>query len=186
MATQPLPKMGFAEYLDREATSEIKSEYHAGEVFVMEGATFEHAALCARITSLLNTKFQGRCRVVDSSLNLYIPAYDRSVYPDVQAICGEVRFKGETRRVIVNPTTIFEVLSPSTRDYDKGDKADCYRSVPSLADYVLVDSERREVQHQIRQQDRWMLLRYIEPGESIILTEIGAQMTLAELYDGIL
>ena len=39
----PGDRMSYAEYVAREATSDVKHEFVCGEVFAMAGGTIEHA-----------------------------------------------------------------------------------------------------------------------------------------------
>jgi Uma2 family endonuclease len=39
--------------------------------------------------------------------------------------------------VVTNPIVIVEITSPSTEEYDRGDKLDHYKRIPSLREVVV-------------------------------------------------
>jgi len=110
---------------------------------------------------------------------------NESMYPDGMALCGEPEFYKNRKDVIVNPTLVVEVLSPSTKYYDASFKMRAYRTIPSLQHCLLIDSESVYVQLFSRSGKNWMLTestertRYLEIGDLLTLT-------LEEVYSGIL
>jgi Uma2 family endonuclease len=97
----------------------------------MSGGTEPRARLAARIIGLLGLHLQ-HCRIYDSNLKLYVEQFAKGVYPDAMAVCGEPKFWEGQRDVAVNPSLVMEVLSPSTENYDHGDKSSYYRSIPTI------------------------------------------------------
>jgi Uma2 family endonuclease len=71
--------------------------------------------------------------------------------PDITVVCGEPQFHDEHRDVILNPTVIIEVLSPTTGSSDRGEKFARYRQTKSLTDYILIAQDRVSVEHYLRQ-----------------------------------
>ncbi|MBK1618057.1 hypothetical protein CKO42_06270 [Lamprobacter modestohalophilus] len=158
MSAEPQPHLSFDDWLAIERTStDQRCEYVAGEVFAMAGGSEEH--------------------------NL-IAATEVGAYPDVMVICGERDFHDGRRDVVTNPTLIVEVLSDSTEAYDRGDKFRYYRSLPSLQAYLLLSQDRIQAELFLRQSDgTWSLSTYQESSESIPLSVIEAELSLAEVYD---
>lgn len=183
MATSPSPvKVSFDEYLERERAAKFKSEYRAGEVFAMAGGSPVHAELAGNMVVLLK-KIHG-CRVFSSDLKVYAESLNEGMYPDVSVACEELRYQDGRKDVILNPTLVVEVLSPSTRDYDLGLKASFYRSMPSVKGVFLIDSERVYVQTQRRNGDAWMLNEFAE-WEQVVWVAGEYQFTVGDIYAGI-
>ena len=185
MATQTLAgKLTFDEYLELERAATTKSEYRGGEIFAMSGGTPVHARLGGRMIVLLDHAVGHACQIFSSDLRVYAAAVNEAMYPDVSVACEELKFRDGRRDVILNPSLVVEILSSSTRDYDLSMKASFYRSIPSLTDILFVDSERRYVQRQSRQDGRWTIEEFTaneqavwRPGEHAI--------TVHDIYDGI-
>ena len=186
MALQPKPHLSFDEWLEGERASlEGRSEYVAGEVFAMTGASVEHNAIVANIVSELRTQMKGRpCHVYANDLKVRIRTADAGKYPDLIALCGEHEFQDGRRDVVLNPSLIVEVLSDSTEAYDRGNKFAIYRQIPSLREYLLVSQHRVLVELYSRGDDgRWTLSDYFALTDSVPLASVGCTLALAEVYD---
>ena len=183
-----LPKLRFTpeEYLELECQAEYKSQYVAGEIFAMAGTQLVHNKVAMNIAAALHARFRGRsCEIYFSDIRLRVPAGDLYTYPDVMALCGEPSL--ETRGnppSLLNPQVIFEVLSPSTEAFDRGDKFARYRKLDSLTDYVLVSVERRRVEQHTRQASGvWTYEEYEHPSNVLQLASLDCEVPLAEIYD---
>ncbi|GAB6042058.1 Uma2 family endonuclease [Endothiovibrio diazotrophicus] len=179
-------KISRDDYLAMEEQSPIRHQFLAGEVFAMTGGTFNHAAIAGNILSALSRRAAGKpCRPMNSDMRVHTPS-GLDTYPDVSVFCGKPELTDD-QRTLLNPAVIFEVLSPSTRTYDRGDKFVHYRSITSLLDYVLVDSETLAVEHFRRSPDgrEWVLHEYREPTDTLPLPAIEAELPLAEIYQEI-
>jgi Uma2 family endonuclease len=104
-------------------------------------------------------------------------------YPDVVAVCGEMRFDDSQRDTLTNPSVIIEVLSPSTEAYDRGLKFVHYRRLESLTDYVLVAQDSALTEHYARQDAVWVLTEISDLDSRLHLTSIGSDLPLREIYD---
>jgi Uma2 family endonuclease len=174
----------YADYLALEASSNVKHEYLDGQIYAMAGGTPEHAALAATVVGLLFGAVRGgRCRVHDADLRVRVPASGLATYPDVTVICGKRELDGEDRNAVVNPTLIVEVLSRSTEDYDRGDKFDHYKLLPSLRQYVLVSWDKRAVEVWTRDAEGAWAAAVAHDGEIAELPCIEARLDVRELYD---
>ncbi|HEY7392350.1 MAG TPA: Uma2 family endonuclease, partial [Bryobacteraceae bacterium] len=123
MSTQPKTFLTPEEYLEIERRAEFKSEYFAGEMFAMSGGTGPHSRLAVRISSDLERQTRDRnCSVFNSDLRVQVSATGLYTYPDISALCGEPRYLDQVRDVLLNPSLIAEVLSPSTEAYNRGRK----------------------------------------------------------------
>ena len=186
MATHPTPnKISFDQYLELERKATVKSEYRGGEMFLMAGGTAAHACLSVRVTTLLESSLGRSCQIFNSDLKIYAAAVGEGMYPDASLLCGVPDFHPGQKDVLLNPTVVFEVLSPSTREYDLSLKASFYRTIPSLEQLVLIDSERIYVQRQARQAGGWILEERMSLDDVLEITE-KVSLSLRELYDQIL
>ena len=183
-----LPKRFFTpdEYLDLEVKAEYKSQYVGGEIFAMAGAQPWHTEVTGNLVTALNVRFRGRpCKTYFADQRVQDKVGDLYTCPDVAALCGEPRFD-KTRKPygLLNPQVIFEVLSPSTEGFDRGDKFTRYRKLETLTDYVLVASEQMGVEHFVRGIDgAWTFKAYDQPEERLVLASVDCDVMLAEIYD---
>lgn len=175
-----LPKMTPADYLDRERQAATKSEYVAGEIFAMAGASPAHNLIVGNVVRELGNALKTYpCRVYPSDLRVQVA--DAYFYPDVSVVCGEPIFTDHDN--LTNPTLIIEVLSPSTADFDMGGKFARYRQLESLASYVLVFQDRCQIIHYQRQDvAHWFMTEIAAPQTHIELKSISCSLDLAEIY----
>jgi len=183
MATAPQPHYTPEEYLALERTAGYKSEYINGEIYPMVGGTHQHTALVYNIGGQLHTQLQGRsCDAYIGEMRVRVSATGMYTYPDVVVVCGEEQMADEHNDTVLNPTVIFEVLSPSTALYDRGDKFAHYQSLESLTDYVLVAQDRVRVEHFARQGDAWLLTVANNLSDGLYLAAIDCTLPLAKAY----
>ncbi len=183
-----LPKRYFTpeEYLELELKAEYKSQYVAGEIYAMAGAQPWHVRVADNLTVMLNNRLRGRpCESFSADMRVRVEAADIYTYPDISALCGTPRFETNANpQSLLNPQVIFEVLSPSTEAFDRGDKFTRYRKLNSLRDYVLVASERMQVEHFVRQPNgAWTMTEYSQPEHAVPLSSLGCELPLAEIYE---
>lgn len=182
MAALPLQRLTAAEYLALERQAETKSEFWNGEIFAMAGASFEHGLLVSAASAALYPQLKG-CSIIPNDLRVRVPATDLYTYPDLVIVCEPPRFDEADVDTLVNPTFLVEVLSPSTEDYDRGRKPAHYRTIPSLAGYLLIAQDRVHVELVTRQSDgRWLLTEVEDPNTVLELPVGGAQLAVADLY----
>jgi Uma2 family endonuclease len=175
---------GLREYLSFEASSNVKHEYLSGQIYAMAGGTPEHAALAAAFLGLLFAQLRtGRCRPYDADLRVRVREADLLTYPDVTVICGPVERDREDPLSAVNPTVLVEVLSDSTERYDRGEKFEHYKKLPSLQQYVLVAHAERRVEVWTRGAGDAWTCQSAREGERAHLASVGASVDVRELYD---
>ena len=182
--------MTLAEYLAFEETSEERHEYHDGEVYAMSGGTFNHARVCTNLSAMLVPRLKGTgCQNLDSNMRVATAETRRFVYPDQSIVCGPPQFHEEdpNRTTIVNPRVIFEVLSPSTEGYDRGDKFNHYRRIESLEEVILIGREKPAAQGFWRQDDgTWSLAAWEGADVAVQVRCLGLELPLGELFAGVL
>lgn len=184
MATEPRPRFTPDEYLALERPSESKSEYLRGEIFAMTGASRRHNRIVLNIALTLDPQLRGKgCEVFANDMRVRVPDADLYTYPDVVVACGEPRFEDDELDTLLNPVLIVEVLSPSTRDYDRGTKFSYYRTLPSFSEYLVVSQDKVHVEHSVREADRWVLTETDDPAKTLELPSIGCTLALSDVYD---
>lgn len=173
------------QYLDRERNAEFKSEYYAGEMYAMAGATEAHILIVSNLIIECGTQFRRRpCKTYSTDMKVRIDASGLYAYPDVVLICGEPEFMDGRQDTLLNPQVIIEVLSPSTAAYDRGEKFLHYRLLPSLTDYLLVSQNAMRVEHYARQGDgTWLLTDAAGPDGEIVLASVACHLRLGDIYD---
>lgn len=175
----------YTAYLAAEDLSAEKHEYCHGVVVAMAGGTMLHAHLIANLHGRLFGQLVGkRCRVFNEALRIRIPATDLSTYPDLSVICGPLEHDDVDKDAATNPTVLFEVLSPSTAAYDRGEKFDHYTHLPSLKAYVLVDCNRENVVLYTRGEDETWVRRVHEAGDTVRISVIEVELPVGEIYAG--
>lgn len=160
MAVPHATRFTVKEYLALEAVAEIRHEFTGGQIVAMAGAELEHNQIAAHVLGELIAALGDRpCHVLGSDQRVHVEATGEYFYPDVMVTCLEPRLVDPRRRSLLNPQLIIEVLSETTERYDRGDKWLAYRTIPSLTDYVMISSTRREVEHHQRLPDGSWTLR---------------------------
>ena len=176
------------DYLRLECEAVEKHEYFYGEIRAMAGASYAHNRICMNIGSELNGQLRGKsCSVVGSDQRLQILSGSAYVYPDVTVVCGKPEFN-ESRKpeTLLNPTLLVEVLSESTADKDRSEKFMLYRQLPSLQQYLMLDSRTCHAELYTRQpNDYWLFMETRDPAAVLDLSSIACQVLLAEVYQGV-
>jgi len=176
-------KISEQEYLLQERKSFEKNEYYKGEVFAMAGATKEHNKIVASIISALGQHLKGKgCSFFPSDLRVHNPEDTLYTYPDVVVVCGKEEYLDDKSDTLLNPTVLFEVLSTSTEDYDRGTKFKLYRSIPSLQNYVLVSSTEFAAEVYTRSNDQWILSTAKDKDDHIHISAINYDLPLEDIY----
>lgn len=172
----------FREYVQLEDASNVKHEYLDGQIYAVAGGTPEHAMLIASVSAELARQVHGTpCRVSVTELRIRAPESRLGTYPDVPVICGPWARDPEDPRTILNPTIIVEVLSPTTEEYDRGEKFELYQTTATLQAYVLVAHDDRWIEVRTRGASGWAV-RVHHPGEHAELPAIGAALNVAAIY----
>jgi Uma2 family endonuclease len=174
----------WAEYLALESSSNVKHEFLDGQIYAMAGGTPEHAALAATVIGLLFSQLRdGRCRAHDADLRVRVRETGLATYPHVTVVCGPRERDPDDEQAVTNPTSIVEVLSRSTEEYDRGDKFEHYKRLTSLREYVLVSPRERSVEVWTRGADDTWVCSVSRDGEIARLDAIHAKLDVRELYD---
>ena len=186
--TEPTEHISPEDYLRSERQSELKHEYIKGKIRAMAGAGYTHNLVCANLTIEIGSQLRGKnCSVVGSDQRLQILSGSAFTYPDLTVVCGKPEFNEEKKPdTLLNPTLLVEVLSPTTGQYDRSDKFMLYRQVPSLRQYLTLDSLSVHAElYTLDGLGRWVLTETRDLAAVLDLASIGCQVPLAEAYAGV-
>lgn len=182
MRAAELLKISPEEYLIMDRASEEKSEFFDGEVYAMAGASLKHLRITSNLTKALGRALTNKpCRDYPSDLRVRLPTR-RYVYPDATIVCGPPKTEDTHHDILLNPTVVFEVLSPSTESFDRGKKSFAYRSLETLREYFLISQDEPLVEHFVRQTDDSWNLRTYTAGQTIFLPSCETSLAVDDLY----
>ena len=178
------PTMTFEEYLEWEAQQDIRYEYVNGEVFGMNGSTIPHNDLALNFYRNLYPHLRSRgCRINVSDVKLQVSPRSRYYYPDVIVSCDPQDMNA--RKFIQHPKLIVEVLSPGTSSKDRDEKFTAYLKIPTLQEYILIDSEKIYVERYCRGEGKMWLYYSYTAGEIVTLSSIEFELPIELLYEGV-
>lgn len=173
----------YAEYLALEEESTVRHEYLDGEIYAMAGGSPDHAALAAAIIAALGSRLPPGCRIFTSDLRLRITATGLSTYPDAAVVCGPTERAADDSLAVVNPVLVVEVTSPSTEDYDRGEKLRHYKSLPSVQEVVIASHRELRLNVHRRGEDGW-IEQVAGPAEHLTLESLARDLSVDEVYRG--
>lgn len=183
MSNTMLPRLSEPEYLQGELTSEIRHEYVDGEVYAMAGAGEAHNLIAGNIfAGLRDFARGGPCRVFISDMKLHVQTWKAYYYPDIMVTCDPSDNQSHFKE---RPSLVVEVLSPGTESTDRREKMLAYRTIPALREYLLVATDKRQVELYRRDEhDEWQLA-VVSQDEPLLLESAGASLTLDEIYEDV-
>lgn len=180
------PIFSVESYLDFERIQPERHEFLDGNVYAMAGESPNHSTICFNLYGIIHNQLRGKkCRGFSPNMKIATNEKGLYSYPDLAIVCGQPTFHDDKKDVITNPTAIFEVLSPSTEHYDRGEKFLRYvNGIRSLTDYVLISQDAPVITH-FRQQTggEWEQTMTDNLGAVVTIASIECEIALAELYD---
>ncbi len=185
MSAQPKPFYTPEHYVELERDAEFKNEYLSGQIFAMAGGSPKHSKIISNVNGSAWSRLRGSsCQVYNNDLRVTIMQTGLKTYPDLTVVCGEAHFHPLDKDSLINPTVLFEVLSPTTEAYDRGEKWAHYRQLDSLQEYLLVSQDKALVEHYVRQEDgSWNFTAISDIQVSVTLPCLGCELPLTEIYD---
>ncbi|KOP23853.1 hypothetical protein AMR41_23715 [Hapalosiphon sp. MRB220] len=182
--TQQPQKMTVEEYLEWEPQQDIRYEYVNGKVFAMTGGTIPHNDIALNFYTALRPHLRSRgCRVNVSDVKVQLSLRDQYYYPDIVVSCDPIDLNA--RKFIQFPKLIAEVLSPATSPKDRGEKFTDYLKIPTLQEYILIDSEKISVERYSRGEGRMWLYYPYTAGDIITLSSIEFEFPIELLYEDV-
>ena len=184
MASNPKHSYTPEEYLSLERKARHKSQYYAGEIFAMSGASREHNVIVLNIATALSTQLEEKdCEIYAVDMRVKTPNGMLYTYPDVVVVCGKPQFEDSSTDTLLNPSLILEVLSPSTETYDRTKKFEDYRNIESLKEYVLVAQKERRITQFVKQVNGgWIFHEFCKANDLVHFDSIDCKLTLERAY----
>jgi Uma2 family endonuclease len=189
---EPAPKyyrrMSAEEYLEWERKQEYKNEFHSGEIVAMSGASIAHNFINSNVFLAIGKYLEGKgCQIFNNELRVEVKAKESYFYPDIAIVCGELEIADDKQDMIKNPAVVIEILSPSTEQYDVKRKKFFYMQMPSLKEYIMIDSTSVSVDLIRREpsSDKWENEVIIDKSSSLYIRTIELALPLTEVYKNV-
>ena len=173
------------EYLTLEEKGVDRHEYRDGEIILMPGGMTNHNQIALNFCRKFPLTIENQdYYIYINDVRLWIAQYRFYTYPDVMVIKGKAIYEGTNTTNVTNPSIIVEVLSKSTRDYDRTDKFKYYRSIPKFQEYILIDQYRFYVAQYVKREDGQWLFNDYEGGEAVLkLASVDFEILFQYLYE---
>lgn len=183
MSAIPEPQWTVKSYLAFEEASDVRHEYVDGYVYAMAGVSRQHDLITGNVFATLHAQLKDSpCEVHTGDMRVRVNA-EVYAYPDVSVVCDKPQFGDEKPDTLLNPTVIFEVLSPTTERFDRGKKSAGYRAMPSLQEYVLIAQDEVRIEHYVRQSDHtWLFAEYTLLDGQIMLKSLDCTLSIVDVY----
>ena len=178
-------KFTIQEYLEMERPSITKNEYYKGEIFAVAGVGARHNIIFSNLFGEIAYRLKGNpCAPYGSDMRIHIPENTLFTYPDISIVCGDIIPSPEDKDTTIRPAVLIEILSPSTRNYDRGDKFKLYRDIPTLKEYILIDSEAIGIEvFRINSYGHWVLEEYKSPADSLAIKTVRLSIPVQDIYN---
>lgn len=175
------------EYLELELASESRSEYRNGEIIPMTGGTPEHNEIASILNAALRISLKGQSySIFVSDQRLWIPDRNLYTYPDVMVVPRPLERQQGRTDTVTNPVVIAEVLSKSTKSYDRDEKFSAYRTISTFQEYLLIDQYTPHVEQYSKTESyKWIFTEYNDTEGHVSLSSISFEIRLADLYESV-
>lgn len=174
-------RFSVAEYVRLEEHANVKHEFLDGTIWAMAGGTPERAAIASAVIAAFSAALRGRpCRVYTSDARVRVTATGLDTYPDVTVVYGRAELDAEDRNALTNPIVLVEITSDGTEAYDRGEKLDHYKRIPTLREVAILSHREHRIDvHRRDETGGWTMT---EARERAVLTSIGATLVVEEVY----
>jgi Uma2 family endonuclease len=184
MSSLPQVRYTPEQYLEIDRKADHRSEYVNGEILAMAGASRIHNRITLNIGAALTTLLRGTSsEPFTSDLRVKSVVTGSFLFPDVVVGCGPLEFEDTSLDILLNPTVIMEVLSPTTAADDRSWKFAHYRRLETLTDYVMLSQYQPFVEHYTRRENQWMLTELVGIEAVLRLPSIGCELPLSAVYE---
>jgi Uma2 family endonuclease len=177
------------EYLQREENSAELHEYYDGIITKLPMARGPHNDIVFNIGTALKytlKKTKKTYYIRGGQQLVYLPTLNFGLYPDALVVSENPQYFDKNEVLLINPTLIVEVLSKSTKKYDRTDKFDEYRTLESFKEYVLIDQKRCHIEIRYRETpDTWRYTEVSDLQGSIFLKSLNCSISVTDIYDNI-
>ena len=177
----------FEEYLNWEILSEERHEYDDEEIRLMTAGTPNHNRICRNLLIALELAFKEQpYETFFTDQRLWISTRNLYTYPDIMVLEKPIQLQESRTDTVMNPCLIAEVLSKSTKDYDRSEKFIAYRTIETFQEYLLIDQYKIQVEHYIKTNaHQWLLSEYTDTEATLTLSSVDVQFKIADLYENI-
>ena len=140
--SEAIAVLAFPDFCELESRGDRRHELVGGRVYAMAGGSERHDLAAGLLYETIARAARAAGSRPFISNRLLRTVAGNGYYPDVMVVCGDAAH----RLYEEDPTLVIEVLSASTADTDRREKALAYSSSRSLRSYVLVDPDRRRLE----------------------------------------
>jgi Uma2 family endonuclease len=180
----PLHHYTYQDYVWLEEANPTKHEFLDGEIVAMAGGTPEHAAMAAEVIRQLGDQLRGAsCRVFTSDLGVRVMATGLATYPDASVVCGPTERDPDKKTNVTNPRVLVEVTSDGTEQYDRGQKLEHYKQIPSLEAVVIVSHREPWIEVWSRSATTSWESARSQPGEDARIPAINCTLDVSAIFD---
>jgi Uma2 family endonuclease len=175
------------EYFALEVESDTRSEFRNGEIVLMTGGTPTHNKIISAFNALLWFALRGKpYSIFMTDQRLWIPERNLYTYPDAMVIDEPLQLQPGRKDTVTNPIVIAEILSDSTKAYDRDEKFEAYRTIATFQEYLLIDQYKPHVEHYVKRDvNKWLFTEYNGQDARIVLSSVSVEIALADLYENI-
>lgn len=184
----PHTPISYADYLAADEASSKKHEFCGGAIRAMAGGTPTHSKLGTNALGELYSALRGRsCQPRNSDQRVRVDETGEAFYPDALVVCAPDEYSSFDRNALVNPTLILEVMSPSTREFDRTAKFASYSLIPSLRDVLFIESNFVRIEHYHREnaQTEWFYRAFYRRADSFSIESLQISLSLEAIYLGV-
>ncbi len=186
---EPAPKYSYKspdEYLAFERKTDERNEYFDGLVLAMSGASLEHNIIDRNLIRRVGNFLEGKqCQILPSHMRVSTPGRENYMYPDASIVCGKPELEDDKFDTLINPSVIFEILSPSTEGADKRRKFFFYKEIVSLQEYIMIDSKTKHIIISRKQADNsWKFEEIRTDTAELFIQTINLSLPVSQLYEG--
>jgi Uma2 family endonuclease len=178
-----------AEYLQREARSTALHEYYNGTIAKLPMAKGPHNIITMNVAAALKNALKAAEKkyvVLGGQQLVYLPELNYGLYPDVLVVMEAPEYWDKNQVLLTNPVLIVEVLSKSTRKYDKNEKFAEYKTLTSFAEYMLIEPEKCSITTHFREAPQlWRDAFFKEIASNVPLKSLEIDIAIADIYENV-
>ncbi len=181
MLMEQVRPMTVEEFLDFAESREERYEFINGEICPMTGGKLAHFDIITNLLDMLKSRLPVSKHRRYSAGMLIRAGADTLLSPDVMVVSGQPETEANTR-ILLNPSLVVEVTSPTSRHYDRGAKRDFYFDIPSIQAYLIVEQEHPLVELHTRGRTGWQIRSFTGMDDEAPLDALDCRLPLREIY----
>ena len=176
-------KYSLEEFQNMERRSASKNEFFDGKILASAVSNRSKNLIATNTTIAIGSRLQGqKCEIYVNDMRVQLDAKHVS-YPDVVIVSGVPSFLNNQYDTLLNPTVAFEIFSKNTSFQDKTEKLECYLTMDSIREYLLIKEDEMRVEHYFKQNPKQWIYRIYDARDDIISIEsINCKISLGEIY----